>query len=187
MNKSDLVLLVYGSLSKRKGIVTLIEALIDPSWPSTVSVLMAGTQDGFTKKLLSLPKAQRLKHDGRLIEMEGWLNDEQEARAFRSSDIVWLGYEGFFGMSGVLLQAGRMKLPIISCQEGLVGWMTKKYQLGLLLDPHDKKMIIDAVTELAENAQQRELFGLNGLGLAEGHTGEIFARAICDSIESAIR
>jgi hypothetical protein len=48
-------------------------------------------------------------------------------------------------------------------------------------------MIIATIVQLAENNQQRDLFGLEGFKLAEGHTAEKYSQGICNSIESSIR
>lgn len=186
ITKNKLILLVYGSLTKRKGIVKLIETLADPLWPQNVSILIAGTQDTFIHDYFKQNWVQELKNDFKLIEMNGWINDELETLVFRSSDIVWLGYEEFYGMSGVLLQAGRMKLPIISCNEGVIGWLTKKYDLGFQLNSNNRDNILLAITSLSNNKHQREIWGTNGFKLSEQHTAEKYSQAICDLVESSI-
>jgi glycosyltransferase involved in cell wall biosynthesis len=178
------VILVYGALSPRKGIRELLGAISDSSCPETVAVLLAGSQDEATQELLNTPDNRRLHAAGRLIVMQGFLNDEQEYLAFRASDVVWLGYRGFYGMSGVLVQAGMMELPIIACREGIIGWMALQNGLGEIVDVSDHLQVIHAISRFVETPSLRSRYGSRGTAMAQDHTSWSFGFAVCDAIAS---
>ena len=180
------VILVYGALSPRKGIRELLKAIADSSCPETVAVLLAGAQDDAIQEFLNTPDNRRLHAVGRLLVMQGFLNDEQEYLAFRASDVVWLGYRGFYGMSGVLVQAGMMELPIIACREGIIGWMALQNGLGEIVDVSDHLQVIRAISRLAKSPDSRSRYGSRGATMAQGHTASGFAVAVCDAIASAV-
>jgi glycosyltransferase involved in cell wall biosynthesis len=179
------VVLVYGYLSLRKGIQTLIEATRNCNGPSTVALLFAGEQDNEVRRLLSTKEAVSLKNNHTLYEINRFLSDEEEALVFSASDIVWVGYRNFNQMSGVLIQAGKMALPVIACREGLIGWMVNKYNLGIVVDSNNVQEITTAINSLCSNPGLSSSFGSHGAHLAKNHTSSLFSSRIFDAIDAA--
>ncbi len=130
------ILLVYGSLTMRKGIDTLIKAFASPSFPEDWACFLAGMQDDEIRCITSSESCRRLKSKGILFEMDRYLNRQEQTSAFCASDAVWLGYRDHYSTSGVLSQAMAMDLPIIGCKEGVIGWTLSRYEHGCLLDDH---------------------------------------------------
>ena len=54
--------------------------------------------------------------------MNRYLNMDEENMVFSAADVVWLGYQGHYHMSGVLVQAGVMGLPVVASDEGLMAF-----------------------------------------------------------------
>jgi glycosyltransferase involved in cell wall biosynthesis len=187
ISDDQVVVLAYGGLSKRKGVAELIRAAATPSCPKAVALLLAGTQDPFTRAVLAEAPAQRLQATGRLFTIAGFLNDQQEDLAFRAADLVWLGYLDFYGSSGVLLQAARRGLPVVASRAGLVGWTSSKHRLGEEIDPTDPGEVVAALSRLAGDAAYRSECAERGRRLAETHTPEHFGAAVCDAIAAAAR
>jgi glycosyltransferase involved in cell wall biosynthesis len=174
------VLLVYGALTLRKGIRELLTAAQEPNFPDNVCLLMAGKQDAEVKSLLADAPAQSLSAQHRLYEADAFLSDADELAAFTASEIVWIGYKEFYGMSGVLIQTGKMGLPVVASQEGLIGWLTKKHKLGPVIDATDTQQIIDALTLLYQKKTLAEEYGCNGKRLSQNHTSAAFATRILE-------
>jgi glycosyltransferase involved in cell wall biosynthesis len=178
----DIVLLIYGLLSPRKGIDSVLSAVQLPEFPTQVSLLFAGSQDVQVQALLAGPSAQKMRAEKRLYECNKFLSDEEEYAAFKAADVVWVGYKEFYGMSGVMVQAGKMELPIIACREGLIGWMARKYGLGVTVDVAKPKELALALTELVQNPTLRTQYGCQGAHLAKLHASVRFATEICDRL-----
>lgn len=174
--------LVYGALSSRKGVSSLIEAVATVESSMNVVIILAGKQDSEIQELLSRHQANHLRNAGRLVELPGFLDDKDEYRAFRSADAVWLGYLDFYGMSGVLLQAGRMGLPVIACEQGLIGWLTRKYNLGERVEPRQLQQVVSSIKVLVKNNKVRDSYGENGYRHSQAHRPEIFGKIICEVI-----
>ena len=139
-------ILVYGALSLRKGLADLLAAVAtDPN--DAFRLLLVGIQDDEVKLLLTMPEADRLRIAGRLIEADRYVDEIDEADAFAAADVVWLGYRDFLGSSGVLVQAARADRPVVSCREGLIGWRTKAFGLGTLLEDRSPSVVRSALTE----------------------------------------
>lgn len=146
-----LVLLVYGSLTKRKGIVQLLEAISNPAVPHEFIVLLAGKASEDMQAILESPSVQILKANGRLILRIGFHDDADEYRVFMASNFVWLGYaSGFYGSSGVLYQAVSVGLPVLATEQGLIGRIVRKHQLGVTVDPNSTESVLNGLMEVLQ-------------------------------------
>jgi glycosyltransferase involved in cell wall biosynthesis len=158
------VILVYGALDASKGIDALLESTRVDGFPEEVSLLAAGLQEPEVKALLASPQARAMREAGRLYEYDAFLYGEDEQAVFCASDVVWLGYRGQYVASGVQLQAALAGLPIVACEEELIGWLTRTHGLGLTVAIDDARMVAEAIsrlvrdrelsTECAENAKR---------------------------------
>jgi glycosyltransferase involved in cell wall biosynthesis len=179
----QVVLLVYGSIEARKGVLTLCQAVADRACPRELMVLLAGTKTDDVLNVRHESALQALRDRGRLIEISGFFTGEEELEIFSAADIVWLGYEGFYGMSGVLVQAGSMGLPVIACEEGLIGWVSKKYRMGITVRAREVASVVGALSRLASDPALRHELGENGRAMAAGHDPRSFGRCVCDVLE----
>lgn len=114
------VLLLFGSIDLRKGVRALIELACRPDLPAEVQVLMAGRQSDEVRALLA-EAAPRLPA-GRLVQVDRYVDRQEEWLAFAAADFGWVAYEGFYGPSGVLAQCQQAGLPMIHRGEGLIGY-----------------------------------------------------------------
>lgn len=177
------VLLVYGSLSPRKGIDVLLEAMMHPEYPSEGHLLLAGLQTSEVEELLRSPSALRIKARERMHELNKYHSTDESDVVFSASDAVWLGYRHHYQMSGVLAQAGITGLPVIACDEGLIGWSTARYQSGIVVSLSHVDAIVGAVRELFENPTRAEQLGTNGKLAYASHTCEKVAQTFLHAIE----
>lgn len=176
------LILLYGSISSRKGLDKLLLSFRDRAIPSKVHVLLAGKQDESAAALLQEPIAQELTEQGRLHLKNHFLDAQEEYAAFQASDAVWLGYRDHYTMSGVLVQAGQMNRPVIACKEGLIGWLTKKYELGIVVTMSDQSQIIEAIKRLARQEDDLRKLGQRGQSVFGKHTPENFGETILENL-----
>lgn len=173
-----MVVLVYGVLDDSKGLDALLRSMQADGFREEVSVLVAGPQTREIRALLASSNAEALRDAGRIYERNGFLYGEDEQEVFSASDIVWVGYRKQYISSGVLLQAATAGLPIVGCDEGLIGWLTKNYELGLTVDIANEHEIATAISQLARNAEPSRRFSENGRRFSVHHTVDQFSRAI---------
>jgi glycosyltransferase involved in cell wall biosynthesis len=178
----QVVVLLYGSLEPRKGLSELLRAAADTACPQNVVVVIAGQRNGWFEDCSIGKWLASLRSQGRILQLSGFLDEEAEARCFRAADVVWLGYRGFYGMSGVLIQAATVGVPVLSCLEGVVGWMVRRHGLGLSVDVGQQSEVVSALRRLATDAKLRGTLGANGRALAGHHSPQGFGRRVCDAI-----
>lgn len=177
-----LVILVYGSLAKRKGIEALLQASQHPDFPFRCHLLMAGKQAPDAMPILQSPQAMRLRQTGRLHELTHYLSEEEENTVFSAADAVWLGYLAHYQMSGVLVQAGMMGLPNIACEEGLIGWLTRRHQSGVVVPISDPSIVAKEIKDLFEIPGRAREYGNNGRKAYASHTEEGAAKILLQAI-----
>jgi glycosyltransferase involved in cell wall biosynthesis len=183
---NDCVVLVYGWIWPHKGVEHLLRAAATPACGRVV-VVLAGTLHEQVEALLERADARFLRNAGRLRVERGLLDDEQEWQAFQAADIVWLGYAGFPGMSGVLVQAASLGLPVLACREGLIGWMCRKYAWGEAVEVRDPRQVAEAIQRLAADTTLRRRLAENAAVVAEKHSPQSFAKTICDGMAACLR
>ena len=182
IGKQGFIVLVYGSLSLRKGIQTLTRSMEDQNFPLEGHILLAGKQDTHVESFLRSPLAAKFSTSGRIHQINRYLNAEEENLVFSAVDAVWLGYRGHYHMSGVLVQAGKMGLPVLACEEGLIGWLTKQYASGLVIPASSPSAVATAISKLCRNATVAQEYGENGRRAYASHTLENFSKIVLKNI-----
>jgi glycosyltransferase involved in cell wall biosynthesis len=180
----SIVLLVFGIIDLRKGLSALVQSVNSPSFPKNVRLLVAGPQYRDAEEALAT-LSDAIKQSGRVIEMNRFLMGDDEYEVFKASDIVWIGYNEFYGMSDVMIQAAKVGLPIIACKSGLVGWMTEAYGAGVVVDQTDPEDITRAVTRLACDKKYYDSLVVKASELAPRHSVEKFSSDLIDTIMSS--
>ncbi|MEK6801194.1 MAG: glycosyltransferase family 4 protein [Nitrospirota bacterium] len=180
---SGKVILVYGALSSRKGIDVLMQATENDAFPSDVHIVLSGEQPAEVEDILRSATADRLRLDYRLHEIKRYLTNAESAAVFSAADFVWVGYRRHYLMSGILVQAASAGLPVIACEEGLIGWLTRRYRAGIVVSTSSPPSIARAVKELCDNPELAHEYGENGRMAYASHTQENVGRIMLDAIE----
>lgn len=135
-------LLVYGAITERKGIYELVHALTRLEHAPTL--IVAGEQDAGTRHFMR--NHVRGLTPAPLV-LDSFIANDVERDLFSACDAVWLGYKGHYGMSGVLVQAYRFGKPVIATEDGLIGWFSRRCELGPILSDLSSASIGKAITE----------------------------------------
>lgn len=182
----EFVLLSFGWLHPRKGIAEIMGAMDHPDWPSGARVLMVGSARPEAKELLESELGKKLIASGRLVVKEGFADDNLEGRSFAGSDAIWLGYRGHWTMSGVLVQACLALRPVVSMNQGLIGWYTRRYGIGVEVDIDSSASICAGIEKLKSDAALYAECQKNAASIAELHSPGSFERKVCDCIAGMV-
>ena len=142
----DTVVLVYGTLTIRKGIKQLLDVFAKIAKDTNIVLIFAGRADEDVEKLIRSEHIKEIIDSGRIINRLYFHDDDEEYLVFRAADFTWLGYvSNFSASSGVMHKSVRAGLPILAMESGLVGRTVSKYNLGITLNPHDPLSILNAL------------------------------------------
>jgi glycosyltransferase involved in cell wall biosynthesis len=187
LENSDFVILIYGSLSARKGILEAINSvsrLLEHG--IRVKLHLAGLPDYDTQIILNDDISIKLRLDKALIESLFFHTEKQEELAFKSCDMVWVAYkEPFLGSSGVLYQAASVGKPVLGNNVGLISYVIKKYQIGGCCDLNNTNDVDNQIMRLIETDCHSNKCGYNLNLLASKHTKIAFANSMYEAIEKS--
>lgn len=145
------VVLVYGTLTSRKGLQMLNAALALDACPRHVIGLVAGRIAASGRPATESDVATTLRKNGRLLLIDRFLSDEEEGDAFAAADLVWLGYERFHSLSGVLFQAMQADRPVLAQDYGLIAWLASRHRLGISVDTRDPLKTASLLADFSAN------------------------------------
>jgi glycosyltransferase involved in cell wall biosynthesis len=169
------VILVYGVIDERKGLRTLIGALSQPNVPRQFHLLIAGLQTATSIARVESTEAALLKQQGRVTLANEFVSQELEEKLFLACDCVWLGYEGHYGMSSVMLKAAKYRREVLATRDGLIGYFTEKHTLGKAIDASN----IASVRAELDSARLARLNCDPAANSLPSHDWETALRVIC--------
>ena len=124
-----LVVLLYGYIEARKGVASMLEWAADADHSADLHVVLAGTIDEDARAFVSGGAAARLKEAGRLHVIDRYVAADEEPLLFSAVDWVWLAYQDFELMSGVLVKAAQYGRDVLFRDVGLIGRFARRYGL----------------------------------------------------------
>ena len=183
----DFVILLYGSVSPRKGLAKLLKLFDSPDLPSNFRLLMMGAQNARAKNMIMDFLDRRPERRHCLVIVDRFVTETEEGQAFACADVVWLCYENFSGMSGVLIQSAQAGVPVVTAGYGLIEHYRERYMLGIRWTD----FAIDGKggerfnwTRLTQSAAAMKGGG-RLLSFANAHTPEAFGRNIINAISDS--
>lgn len=159
--------LLFGSLSKRKGIFTALNALqvLPNSVSSHVEVIFAGKLNKKNRaSFISKFKHLKTNNSGiKLTLIDQFLTNAESAKLFERADFILAPYIGSEASSGIIGHAAFYKKPVIGPGRGVIGKLIKDYNLGLAIEPIDSANLSSAIVRASSrpiklNTEGMDLF-----------------------------
>jgi glycosyltransferase involved in cell wall biosynthesis len=185
LNEKDVAVLCFGALTQRKGVEILLKAADAAADSANIVVILAGKQDHEIEAMTEGFSSARRDCPMRIVIRNAFVDTNEERRLFAASDVVWVGYPGFLGSSGVLIQAGCASLPVISGLQGEIGNTVRAAQCGISCNLNDLTDVAATIRTLASDAEMRAHLGKNGYARSERHSPRIFAANVFKLIEES--
>ena len=131
-------ILVYGSIRNSKSLIELIHL---SSHIENLKVIVAGKQESDVKTILSKKNLKDHNVYEKFKILNRFIEPEEEKELFLNTDYVWCVYKNTpLGSSGVFHLSCNYKKPVITNNDGLLGWYNRKYLLGPIcnFETHEK-------------------------------------------------
>lgn len=181
------VVLVYGSLDRRKCIPVLLEAAAQLRDELDLTVLLAGRQHREVVEALIGDAARKLRERESLVEVNRYLIEGTDLEPLGATDVAWVFYDrSFVQSSGAMVRAGLARRPILVRRQGLIGRMVEDHNLGIAVDTEAPDAVAAALKRLALDPALRRELGENGARAFAQNTPENFARPIIEAIRAAV-
>ena len=149
-----LILLVFGSLTANKGILQILEALslLSHQLCEHLCLLLVGSiADSFRLKVeREIEKVQ----SSLPVQIVTHYQDVERAdiqNYFKFADVILALDQNHAGMSRLLVRAAAAQKPVLATNYGLIGELTRRYQLGLDLDSSDPQEIARALQYIGKH------------------------------------
>ncbi len=168
----------YGTSSPRKGLPVVVAATRRLAPGGGAALVAAGRildRDGGAGAGL-----RELVAAGGAYLHDRYIEDAEEPLFFRACDAVVLAYQGHYGSSNVQSRAAAAGRPVVTSDEGLVGWRTRQHGLGLTFRSGSAEELAAALARLRQEGTERYAPALRAY--AARHSRESFRQVLLDHL-----
>ena len=169
LKNKTLKILIYGSIRYSKSLEEIILLVKNLKSKIEITVTIAGMHQKDVKTILSYKNLLKegVKENFKILNK--FINPVDERKLFEKTDLVWCLYKYTpLGSSGVFHLSNRYIKPVITNDEGLLGWYNKKYKLGPILNFNDSiniKRSINTIQKLHRRKDKIKQYSRNQLKL----------------------
>ena len=177
ITNSKKVLLFIGGVQRRKNITVILEAvsLLNKQQSENVCLLILGKcsdkelLDEIDNKISNISNCQVIFDDKRLT------NDELES-SIVDADLAFVVYSNFYCSSGILGNIAKHNKYLIASNMGVIGEVTRKYNLGNTVNPNEVSEIKIAIVNFLSSANA--FTNINNNAFVKEHTHIKFAEQL---------
>lgn len=181
-----IVLLLFGYLTERKGVLALLDALrrLRPDVATRVAVILAGKVAPEIRGAVDAHCREiRAEHPDLWLRIEDRRVSSGELDMLvRRCDVVLAPYQRFVGSSGVLLWAARHGKPVLTQDFGLLGRLVNDYRLGLTADCCNPERLAGAIGEVVRSGAGAFIDRSAAHQFAASRTPQRFAEMVFESL-----
>lgn len=166
-----IVLLFFGQLARRKGLIETFAAvgMLSSGHRARLTLIVAGAYSDIDPGTISEALYQLERAGVHVLLREGFLAESEIDTLLAISDAVLAPYRQHVGMSGVLLRAAAHARPVLSQDYGLMGRLVRSHRLGLVVDTLDVRSLADGLAILLEDAVGDRFDPMEALAFARSH------------------
>lgn len=185
IERSRQIFLLFGGIDSRKGLDQLLESIrfIPHDLYHRLCILVVGLIDKKSYQSCS-DKIDRLcqKTAIQIIIKDQYIPEIDIQKYFELSDVILSLYQNHVGMSGIINRAAATQKPVLSSNYGLMGEITRCYQLGLTVDSTAPEDIAKGLTKFLSNSSKQYCDLKKMQDFAQRNTPEKFAQTIFQHI-----
>lgn len=181
IDDNRLIFLFVGTVGRRKGILAALKAFeyVSAEDQSRSALLVLGRlKEEVAEEVKRRVRRLRGLEDLQIRTDFRFLSNADFNRAIRDSDIILAPYRRTEGSSGIIGHAARVHRPVIGPENGLIGDLIQKYNLGMTVDTTSPRKIAEALGCALDGDVQIDT---NAAAIyVEERTPELFAQLILE-------
>jgi glycosyltransferase involved in cell wall biosynthesis len=177
------VLLLFGSITERKGIYKLLEAiyLLPREECKNLCLLIVG-ESKLSEDLVTRNQSLCELKPVQVIQRYEFIVNEEIPAYFQMADIVLAVYQKHVGMSGILLHAAVAQKPVLCSDYGLMGELTRRYRLGITVDSENPQEISQGISSCLTAPLDQLANPVSMQQFVEANTVDKFIKAIFQNL-----
>ena len=177
--------LIFGDLNKRKGVEQILKAvpLISPELTQKLCLLFVGSMSGKNFHDFQVYKTDLCESlPIQIIHHNEYIPESDIQNYFELADVVLALYQRHVGMSGILNRAAAAQKPVLSSDYGLMGEITRRYQLGITVDSSNPHEIANGLSKFLTIPPKRHINRQKMSDYALQNSVDSFASKIFDAL-----
>ncbi|WP_420455194.1 glycosyltransferase [Rubrivirga sp.] len=177
------LLLLFGSLEERKGVLATLGALgpVPAAAARRLAVVVVGRADPAIRERLEAAVAEARRTGAQVLYHERFVPDAELDDLVTAADVVLAPYLGHVGSSGAVLRAAAAGTPVLATDAGMVGREVRCHRLGPTVDAADRGALAAALARTVE--EPGAAFDPDGAAAyARDHGLDRFVDTICDAL-----
>ncbi len=177
------MLLLFGAISRLKGVYPLLEAvgLLPDAQAQQVCLVLAGAITPAERETIQEQVAElQARNTVQVVVIDRFIRDPEIQDLMQAANLALLPYQHHVGMSNVLVRAAAVRVPVLGPDYGLVGALIRARRLGLSVDTTRPKVLAEGIQKfLAGNVP----FDANEASrFADENTTTAYTGAILDQL-----
>lgn len=188
IDKERRVFLLFGSLSERKGIFQILDAieLLPPDIARRCCLLLVGeVVESIRFSLLKRINDLHQTSLAQIILKSSYQDEDDVPLYFTVSDVVLALYQRHVGMSGIVFLGTAYQKNVISSNYGLMGQFVKDNHLGVTLDSTSIQAIKSAMEAEIFQFKSSHRFSAYSSNLEKHHSPKKFSQVIFRNLVSS--
>ncbi|WP_435355816.1 glycosyltransferase [Emticicia sp. SJ17W-69] len=175
------ILLAFGFIDEKKNVVNILKAMqqLSADEASKSCLLIVGKiHEAYQSQLTqTLEETRAIRPELQIVLESRFVDDDEMESYVGQSDVVSVAYINFYSSSGVLGLTARHNKPVIATKFGVVGDLTRAYQLGLTVDGYNTTEIKDAIQYFLHTPNS---FPEKAALFVQNHSSESFIKTLLD-------
>ena len=173
LDKNKFIILIAGVIGERKGVERAVNMALESN--GQVQLVIAGKHNkNMSRKLAQLDSDS-------ILRVDRYISDNELAYLFGVCNAVWVAYENFYSMSGVMVDAIFFGKPVIAPPVGALSQAVQDNKVGIVLTEGDKSFSSTMIKDLRQVKEDMILDGWATRFLCQHSTeqfSEIFRRSL---------
>ncbi|MFN3489152.1 MAG: glycosyltransferase, partial [Emticicia sp.] len=175
------IFLAFGFIDEKKNVVNLLKAMqqLSAEDAANVCLLVVGKiHEAHHEALMQAFHTAEATKPELQVEFESRFVDDDEMEAYvGQSDVVSVAYINFFSSSGVMGLASRHNKPVLATKFGVVGDLTREYNLGITVDGFNSEEIKQAILTFLKT---KNAFPERASVFVQNHSSDNFIKTLLE-------